>query len=96
MFWETGRAIPRPRYMSKVIEFLGYDPFPGKPQTLSECLKRYRLLHGLSQTALATELGVSPDSIRSWEKEQYKPTEQMRKILREKLGNSVEFNTPGA
>lgn len=79
-FWELDKTRPIHKYMPKVIEFLGYDPFP-EPKTLSEKLKRYRLIHGLTQRELAKRLRVSPDSIRGWERGEHQPTQRMIRLI---------------
>ena len=68
--------------MPKIIEFLGYDPFP-EPTPLGEQLKRYRLINELTQRELAKRLKVSPDTVRSWEKSRNEPTGRSFKVLRE-------------
>jgi len=81
-FWELDKTKPIHKYMPKVIQFLGYDPFP-VPKTLSERLKRYRLMHGLTQRELAKKLRVSPDALRDWEADRHKPTGRSVKVLNE-------------
>ena len=76
------KTRPIHKYMPKVIEFLSYDPFP-EPKRLSDRLKRYRLIHGLTQRQLAKQLRVSPDTIISWENGQNEPAGRSFKMLRE-------------
>jgi DNA-binding XRE family transcriptional regulator len=61
--WESGEARPRNRHVPSIIRFLGYDPVPRSPQTLSEALRTYRRRNGLTQTGLAKILGVARDTI---------------------------------
>ena len=81
-FWEADKTRPIHKYTPKIIQFLGYDPFP-EPKTLSERLKRYRLIHGLTQRELAKRLEVSPDTIVSWERGRNEPTGRSMNVLRE-------------
>jgi len=67
--------------MPKVIKFLGYDPFP-PPRTLAEKVRRYRLLHGLTQRQLATRLHLAADTVRSLERGLHRPGKRVhRKLL---------------
>lgn len=79
-FWEQDKTQPIPN-MPRVIEFLGYVPFP-QPQTRSERLKRYRLVHGLTQRELAKQLRVSQDSVIGWESGSHMPTGRSVEVLR--------------
>lgn len=72
-FWEMDKTRPIHKYIPKIIAFLGYDPFP-QPKALSDRLKRYRLVHGLTQRELARQLRVSPGAITLWEDGQNEPT----------------------
>lgn len=52
-----------------------------RPESLGQRLYRQRLLLGLSQEALAEELGVSARSIRRWEQDQAIPQKTVRQRL---------------
>ena len=80
-FWELNKTQPIPKYMPGLIQFLGYVPFP-QPKTLSERLRRYRLIHGLTQRELAKQLKVSQDSIIGWESGSHIPTGRSVEALR--------------
>ncbi|MGH2495844.1 MAG: helix-turn-helix domain-containing protein [Ktedonobacteraceae bacterium] len=69
---------------------------------LSQVLKEYRKLHGLTQEQLAEELRVEPRTLRSWENE--RPLENIRELRRiadtlgivpERLGIAPSAYTPG-
>jgi transcriptional regulator with XRE-family HTH domain len=63
-FWENSQAKPSLAKILKIIEFLGYDPFEGKPENLADKTKAYRRLRGLSQKKLAELLeGRSDDYV---------------------------------
>jgi len=78
--WEANRTNPSHRDMPEVIAFPGYDPFP-KPKTFGERLKRYRVIHGVTQRELAKQLRVSPDSIRGWERDEHQSRGKMVQMI---------------
>ena len=55
------------RYLPKIIQFLGDDPF-APPQTLGEMLAAIRRQHGLSLDLMACYLDVDPGSLSAWER----------------------------
>jgi DNA-binding XRE family transcriptional regulator len=56
-YWETNRAKPMVHHIPKIIEFLGYNPYPVEAETLGGRIKSYRLEHGLSHKRLGELLG---------------------------------------
>lgn len=64
--WEEGRTAPAVQQLPKVIRFLGYDPRP-EPSALAERLKHHRAGLGMSQNAMAKQLGIDPGTLRLWE-----------------------------
>lgn len=75
-FWETGLTVPRIEHIPKVIEFLGYNPYPFDTTTLGSRLKYYRLLHGLSHKKMGKLLGVDPATISTWETNTFTPNRE--------------------
>lgn len=67
LLWEHDRSRPIPRFVPRIVRFLGYDPFP-KGQTLGERIRAARRAQGLSHTAMARKLGVDPSTILNWER----------------------------
>ncbi len=65
--WVVGADTPRIPYMKKVIDFIGYYPFP-EPKTLGERIVRYRRINGLNQTELANLIGFNVCTVSAWEK----------------------------
>jgi transcriptional regulator with XRE-family HTH domain len=65
--WETGQTKPVLRFIPRIIEFLGYDPEPPKPETIAEQLQAKRRELGWSQREAARHLGVDPCTWSSWE-----------------------------
>ena len=80
--WELARTEPGIRSLVAIIDFLGYVPFsPG--ESYPERLKVYRMVRGLTQRQLASELGVDPTTVMKWEAGTSKP---MRKTRERVLG----------
>ena len=82
--WEKNRCQPKLYLIPKIVQFLGYTPFPktGEPM-LTEAIKAYRLMRGLSQKKLAKLLRIDPTTLARWEKGKTTPSGK----LGERLGN---------
>ncbi len=65
--WETNKNVPMVSMYPKIIEFLGYYPFP-EPQTLGEHILGYRRRKGLSLKRMAKILDVDEGTLTRWEK----------------------------
>jgi transcriptional regulator with XRE-family HTH domain len=65
--WEKGRSVPPLLTMSRVVRFLGHDPFPPAPKTLVDRLKAKRRELGWTQKTAARQLGVDPCTWSDWE-----------------------------
>ena len=79
--WENGRSIPQIQYYPKLIEFLGYNPFPIKTDTLGGRIKKYRIENGLSHKKLGEKIGVDASTISAWEENEHIPNAKKMKIL---------------
>lgn len=80
--WEGNRCKPRLYLFPKIVEFLGYAPFPSKNEpTISEAIKAYRLMHGLSQKKLANVLRIDPTTLARWEKGKSTPSWKLSQRL---------------
>jgi transcriptional regulator with XRE-family HTH domain len=64
--WETNATTVALKHVPAVVEFLDYVPFP-EPATLSERLRLYRKLNGISRRELACRLGVDETTVWRWE-----------------------------
>jgi transcriptional regulator with XRE-family HTH domain len=53
--WENNKTTPAVCYLPRIIEFLGYDPFP-PPQCFGEEIAAVRRRLGISQKRLAKKL----------------------------------------
>ena len=71
--WERGTTKTVPAtHMAKVIEFLGYNPEP-EPAGLAARMRWKRRALGLTAAAMGKLLGVSSDTVLSWESGQTAP-----------------------
>lgn len=84
-YWENGRSVPQIQHMPKIIQFLGYYPFPRDMKTLSDKIKTYRHLNGLTQKKFGKEIGVDGSTACSWENDEFLPKttrlKQLNKLL---------------
>ena len=71
--WENHRSSPPVPKCKRVIEFLGYDPFP-LPQNLAEQLVSFRRTRGLRVKDAAALAKVDPASWSSWERTEHSIT----------------------
>jgi DNA-binding XRE family transcriptional regulator len=67
--WEKNRCKPKLHIIPKIVQFLGYTPFPNNEESaLSGAIKAYRLIHGLSQKKLAKVFKIDLTTLVRWEK----------------------------
>jgi transcriptional regulator with XRE-family HTH domain len=71
--WEANTAQPDLRFMSAVIQFLGYNPLLAA-DTLNGRLIRHRTSLGMTQEEAAKSIGVDPNTLTRWERDERKPT----------------------
>lgn len=67
--WENDKTEPAIRMFPRIIEFLGYYPFP-EPKTLGERILSYRRYHGVSVKRLAFQIGVDEATLGRYENDQ--------------------------
>ena len=72
--WESGRFEPTVSCLPALMEFLGSADARREPTTWPEWLIWYRAGFGLSQVAMARELGVAPRTLWLWETGKSGPT----------------------
>ena len=65
--WENDKTSPPIRFLPRIIEFLGYDPFP-EPECFGEEIAAARRRLGLSRKRLARKLSVDEGALERWEK----------------------------
>lgn len=73
--WENDKKTPAVRYLPRIIEFLGYYPFPAL-QTLGERLLAARRSLGLSRKRMARQLSVDEMTLALWETEKAWPAKK--------------------
>jgi predicted transcriptional regulator len=61
--WEKIMTPPRLYLMSRIIQFLGYNPLEFKVVTLGQKIKEYRVERGLSLKKLAKIVDVDPGTL---------------------------------
>lgn len=66
-WWENGRSHPHIRYYPKLIEFLGYNPFPIDDKSIGGQIKKYRIENGLSFRKLSKYTGFDQGTLSRWE-----------------------------
>jgi DNA-binding XRE family transcriptional regulator len=83
--WERNKVRPSLAQIPKIIEFLGRDLFEKNAEDLSEKIKEYRRVHGLSQKRLAAQIGIDQSTLQEWERSKHQPSDW----LLNKIGNSI-------
>ncbi len=78
--WEVHRTEPAFWHLPKIITFLGYAP-ETEAKTLGERIVAARKLRGMSQKALARELGVDPGTVAKWERDERRPGQKLGEAL---------------
>lgn len=78
--WETKKYSPYLRFIPRIIQFLGYVPFP-PAKTLPEKLIVYRKTLGLSREELAKTVGVDEGTLARWETGRSKLTKKCSEVI---------------
>ena len=86
--WESDIHPISPLHISKIITFLGYNPYPTDLTTLGGRILNYRLVKGLSLRAMGRLLDIHHDEVAQWEGNEKKP---LRKHIQriERLLNEI-------
>lgn len=85
--WENNRTEPDLEFIPQIIDFLGYNPYEYIANlSLGERIIAYRQAHGLSQKALAQQLGIDPGTLGRWEKNESTPWEEKANVLNSLFG----------
>ena len=79
--WEKGHFATDVRFVPKIIEFLGYDPFGAPPATFPARLKAARVAAGLTRRQLAGMIRVHRGTVAEWERGEANPLKMMRDRL---------------
>lgn len=67
--WENDQRTPMVSMMPRIIEWLGYDPYP-EPTTAGEEVMAKRRRRGISRKQLAKEIGIDESTLEKIEKSQ--------------------------
>ena len=88
----SGRSTPSMKLLAKMVEVFGGSlvDFLDMPPPRQWELKHYRVAAGLTQAALARELGVAPSAVSGWELGKYAPTAAVLPRMAEVLGISEQ------
>ena len=74
--WEGNETAPPVRHIPRIIQFLGFNPLQ-TPRTVAERLLRARKALGLTQKAMARQLGIDPTTLARWERGERKPSRKL-------------------
>ena len=88
--WEVGATQPMIRCISRIIRFLGYNPFP-PAGTIAEQIVCYRRTQGLPREQLAKHLGIDPGTLWRWEAGIREPKGKFLKIVKVWLAGSTDW-----
>jgi len=65
--WELRGAFPQFKYFPKIIEFLGYNPVPIDPGTISGKIMVCCMYMGLTRIQISHHLGIEVQELCNWE-----------------------------
>jgi len=78
--WEQNHFQPTLKFIPKIIEFLGFDPFP-EAEGLIGRLQKFQKKNGLRADEVSKQIGISACLIPAWERGRNKPSKKsLRKI----------------
>jgi transcriptional regulator with XRE-family HTH domain len=88
----NGRSTPSIKLLTKMVEFFGGElaDFLDLPPRGRWGLKHYRVAAGLTQAALAQQLGVAPSAVSGWELGKYAPGVEVLPKMAELFGITGE------
>lgn len=78
--WEKDKTDPPVTLIPRILQFLGYNPFP-EPKTLSERMLAKRREMGWTIREAAEHLGVDPSTWGEWERTGHIAWERYRSLL---------------
>ena len=84
--WEGQHSYPALIFIPGIIKFLGRNPLP-ETDHLAQRLVRYRTSKGITQKALAKQLGIDPTTLARWERGDRTPTGLYRKLVETLFGD---------
>lgn len=85
--WENNRTQPDLEFIPQIIAFLRYNPYENISNlSLGERIIAYRQAHGITQKALAHQLGIDPGTLGRWEKNESTPWQEKANVLNSLFG----------
>ncbi len=84
--WERNTTAPAIRFVSRIIAFLGYDPYP-VPKSLPDRLRAARRRQGISRRELARRLGLDEETLARWERGTRQPRGKYLTLVERFLGD---------
>ena len=79
--WEYHVSIPAPRFNTKIIQFLGYEPDVVMRGFYGQKIVAYRKMRGLSQREFAQMLGIHKMTLQQWEQNRKRPSNELLEKL---------------
>jgi DNA-binding XRE family transcriptional regulator len=80
----TNFSVPLVYVLEVEINLLDFNPsYPKNPQTFGERIRKARMDKGLYAKELASQLGVTEDTVINWEKDRNMPTGKNMEKVRE-------------
>lgn len=90
LYWENEGRCPQPKFMPRIISFLGCNPFLRHNATIPELLRARRQALGVTQKEAAKLLGTGQAIFCRWEQGLPVRRKQFRLAIAEFLGLPVE------
>jgi len=88
--WISGIRAPQIRSYSRILDYLGYDPWAGREFSFGDQLRLARLRAGLARDKLAKRLGMDYAAYRRWEDDQLTfPGVKERRLLEKFLKEGI-------
>jgi len=75
--WELNLYKPDIQFYPNIFKFIECIPFELKTDTLGDQIRTFRILNGMSQEKLASELGINESTVFHYEKGKHKPTKKV-------------------
>jgi hypothetical protein len=77
----SSRSAPEVRFWPAILCFLGYDPRP-EQETFGGQLRAASEAEGLSEEALARQLGLDPGTLAAWKRDEVsRPYQRIRQVF---------------
>ena len=88
--WEKGHHRLALHLRPRIIEFLGYDPYPPAAESVGQKMRAKRHALGLSIKEMGHQMGVDPASWGNWEREEIILYREHRVLVAKFIGVPAE------